>query len=476
MNINISADTHRQTPVEQSGITHTLSKFVSDLRPENIPEETRRILHAAVIDAIGCGLYGLTTEPCAIVSSYAADQGGPSEASYWAGGGGRGSITNVALAACTAVHGFDFDDHSRAKIHPGAAIIPSALALAEREGSSGKAFMTAIAAGYEVMNRISLAADPSVSRMRGWHLTGTIGTFGVAAAASSLLGFDTDTTASALGLAGTQSSGLWAFTADGAMSKRLHPGLAGRSGLMAAELAARGFHGPRKILEAEDGGFLAATSDQIHPSEISDGLGEVWRTDKTCFKPYACCGSNHAAIDALLSLKAENDLAPEMIDRITVGVSKVVERQTGFAYSRSSVLNAQMSIRYNLAVAMLDGNALVEQFTPERIAEAKVNELAGKVDVVVDADMDAVYPRLYAGIVTLTLKDGQRLTRRIDHSKGMPEAPMSLDEIRMKFLSLASAAIGDLDAETLLTDIAKTFELDNVGTLGKRLGALLLQD
>lgn len=455
--------------------TLQLAAFVAQLSADSVPEETRRVLQAAVIDAVGCGLYGLTTPACRIVQDYADSQGGPEEASLWAGGGRRVSIANAALAACTAVHGFDFDDHSRAKIHPGAAIIPAALALAERDRSSGRQLLTALAAGYEIMNRVSLAADPSAARMRGWHLTGTAGTFGVAAAASSLLGLDTQTTASAFGLAGTQSSGLWAFTADGAMSKRIHPGLAGRNGLMAAELAMRGFHGPRHVLEASDGGFWAAMSDHANPDVATQDLGRTWWTDKTCFKPYACCGSNHAAIDGLLQLRAEQELTPDMIERIAVGVAKVVERQTGFAYSRSTVLNAQMSIRYNLAVAMLDGAALLDQFTPERIEASDVNELAQRVDVIVDAEMDAVYPRLYAGTVTLHLKDGRSFTRRVDHSKGMPEAPMSSDEKKDKFFSLAGAAIGDPGARDLFDALETIFESEDAGSVARHLGRLELR-
>ncbi|MGV6876234.1 MmgE/PrpD family protein [Pseudochelatococcus sp. B33] len=462
--------------VDSDGITRQLARFVAGLDAVSIPSAVRQVLQVAVLDAVGCGLYGLTTQTCRIVQSYAADQGGPPEASLWASGGQHISVGNVALAAGTAVHGFDFDDHSRAKIHPGAAVIPAALALAERNALSGAEFLVAIAAGYEVMNRVSLAADPNSARMRGWHLTGTTGTFGVAASASRLLDLDAETTASALGLAGTQSSGLWAFNADGAMSKRIHPGLAGRSGLMAAELAARGFHGPRFILEAEDGGFLAAMSDKRCPEEAVRELGNVWRTEKTCFKPYACCGSNHAAIDAALQLISENNLSAESIDRIEVGVSAVVERQTGFPYVPSTVLNAQMSIRFNVAVAIIDRNALVEQFTSARIVDPAVCDLAARVNVVIDPEMDAVYPRLYAGIVTLKLKDGRSLTRRVDHSLGMPEAPMSTEAMTEKFMSLAGTAIGFDAARDLLTELQSIFDAPDVRPIAERIGSLTIRD
>ena len=320
--------------------------------------------------------------------------------------------------------------------------MPVVFGLGERERISGGRALAAMAAGYEAMTRVSLAANPGPARMRGWHLTGTTGTFGAAAAASVILGLDAETTASALGLAGTQSAGLWAFNADGAMSKRLHPGKAAHDGLMAALLAARGFHGPRYILETEDGGFLRVMSDVSRPEEITRDLGQAWRSQAASFKPHACCGSNHACIDAALALMREHSLRVSDIARVVAGISRVVETQTGFPYAASTVLNAQMSLRYNLAAALIDGKAFLEQFTPERIQASDTRELASRVDVEVDPEMDRIYPGLYAGIVHLETKDGSRYTRRVDHSKGMPENPMTSRDIDEKFASLASFAVG----------------------------------
>jgi len=244
------ADAARASVTETAGPTQQLADFISGVSRAGVPASVRAVLQDAVVDAVGCGLFGLTTEACGIVQAYAAEQGGPPEATLWASGGCKVSAANAALATGTAIHGFDFDDHHRSKIHPGAAVLPVALALGEQHNINGTTFLAALAAGYETMARVSLAANPNAARMRGWHLTGTTGTFGAAAAASVILGFDPATTASALGLAGTQSAGLWAFNADGAMSKRLHPGRAAQSGVMAAALAGRGFQGPRFILEA----------------------------------------------------------------------------------------------------------------------------------------------------------------------------------------------------------------------------------
>jgi 2-methylcitrate dehydratase PrpD len=454
--------------------TQALAQFIASLRQPAVPDSVRRVLQAAVVDSVGCGLFGLTTPAGRIVQEFATEQGGPEEANLWASGNSRVSSANAALAIGTAIHAFDFDDHHRAKIHPGAAVLPAVLTLGERQQIDGGTGLAALAAGYEVMARVSLAANPNSSRMRGWHLTGTCGTFGAAAAASVILRLDASTTASALGLAGTQSAGLWAFNADGAMSKRLHPGRSAQSGIIAALLAQRGFQGPRQILEAEDGGFLAATSDEVRLDEIERDLGRVWRTDAVCFKPYACCGSNHSSIDAALDLMADHGFTAASVRRVTVGVGRVVERQTGFPYRPSTVLNAQMSLRFNVAVALTDGTALVDQFTEERIVNPAVCDLASRVEVEVDPDMDAVYPGRYAGVVTIVLDDGRALRKRVDYSKGMPENRMTSKDLDAKFLSLAGAAVGAETAAQLLERIAAIFDSPNIGGLARHLGKLRL--
>jgi len=463
-------------PALVAGPTADLATFAANAAAKPIPDASRAILENAFVDSIGCGLFGLTLEPCRILQDYAAEQGGPAETTLWASGGKRVSLGNAALTMGTAIHGFDFDDHSRAKIHPGAAVLPAVLAFAERDGLSGELALRALAAGYEVMTRVSLAANPNSSRMRGWHLTGTAGTFGAAAASAVLMGLDAWTTASALGLAGTQSAGLWAFNADGAMSKRLHPGRAAQAGIVSAQLAQRGFDGPRQILETADGGFLAATSDDPRPEQAGLAIGQEWRLDGACFKPYSCCGSNHASIDASIDLMKEYGFTVDDIARIVVGISRVVERQTGFPYRQSTVLNAQMSIRYDVAVALLDGNALIAQFTPERIADPRLNALIDLVEVEVDADMDAVYPRLYAGIVTIHLKDGRALRKRVDHSRGMPENQMSAAELDAKFLSLVGVAVGAAEAERLLPEVRNAFSLPDLTPFARRLGALTIRN
>lgn len=450
------------------GITNELAAFIAELKSDIIPASTRQVLLSALIDALGCGLYGLKTPWGRILSEFVQEQGGVPETGLWATAE-RVSVANAVLLAGTAVHSFDFDDHSRAKIHPGAIVVPVALALAERQNASADLIIAAMAAGYETMNRISQAANPSRTRMRGWHLTGTTGTFAAAATASVLLGLDSATTASALGLAGTQSAGLWAFTADGGMSKRLHPGRAAQAGVTAALLAQKGFQGPRLILEAEDGGFLFAMSDSPRPEQITEDLGTRWHTDETCFKPHACCGSNHACVDAAIDLVNENAITPQDIKRIVAGIPSVVQTQTGFDYRADSVLNAQMSLRYNIAVAIVDKQVYLEQFSQERIADPLICELAGRMEIEVDPELDRLYPQIYGGRVLIETLDGKLYHRRVDYSKGMPENPMSADDIQRKFMSLAGAGVGQEAAGQILQAATALFSGGSVRDINRLL-------
>lgn len=457
------------------GITQELALFISQLQPSHISQPTRTILNKALIDSLGCGLHGLTTPWGQIMRNFALDQGGPQEAGVWASQGRKVGVAQSVLAAGTAIHAFDFDDHSRAKIHPGAVVVPVVLALGQHLDSTGERAMLALAAGYETMNRVSQAANPGRARMRGWHLTGTAGSFAAAAAAAVMLKLDAETTVSALGLAGTQSAGLWAFTADGSMSKRLHPGRAAQAGVTAAMLAMRGFEGPRQILEAKDGGFLFAMSDNPRPAEVTKDLGSLWHTDFTCFKPYACCGSNHACIDAILNLLHEHGIAPQDIKRIIAGIPSVVKTQTGFPYMADSVLNAQMSLQYNVAVAVLDGQAYLPQFSQERIVEEKVVELASRVEIVIDEELDAIYPSVYGGRITLELSSGETHTLRVDYSKGMPENQMTSEEIAEKYMFLAQYATDEKSACRILDLARNAFQLPSINELGEAMAGATLR-
>jgi 2-methylcitrate dehydratase PrpD len=267
--------------------------------------------------------------------------------------------------------------------------------------STGAELLAAIAAGYEVMVRSSLAMNPQAARLRGWHMTGVCGTFGAAAACASLLHLNAEQTAWALGLAGSQSAGLWAFNVDGAMSKRLHPGKAAHSGVLAAELAQLGFSGPTQIYEAVDGGALKAFSDASDPAPLTDRLGTVFHLEKNSIKRYSSCGATHPYIDAALDLRKRFANPWDENRRIRAGVAHMTNMQCGFEYVPAGALNAQMSLRYAIAAAFIEGQVVPAQFLDEKLSDASLVRLSNRIDLQPDAELDQYYPGSFAGWVAV---------------------------------------------------------------------------
>jgi 2-methylcitrate dehydratase PrpD len=275
--------------------------------------------------------------------------------------------------------------------------------------------------------------------------------------------------ASALGLAGTQSAGLWAFLADGAMSKRFHPGRASQSGIMAAFLAGDGFRGPTQILEAADGGFCRATSDDYDLSRITERLGETFHAGQVNIKPYACCASSHSAVDAVLELRLRHAFSAGEVEKIRVGTARSVVVQCGFEYQAAGSVQAQMSLQYIVAVTLLEGAALLEQFSEEKIADPRVLELARRVEIVADSEIDRVYPERYANRVEIILRDGRRFETRVDDAKGSSERPLSLPEVAAKFRSLSAAEMSPQQADQVIATVAKLEELNDIRVLTRLL-------
>jgi 2-methylcitrate dehydratase PrpD len=416
--------------------TRELAQWIATLRLADLPDRTRTVVRHALLDTTGAGLYGFNTPWTRMILDWA--QGGSGfapgkgESRVWGSKAPSLRAADAALVNGVAAHAFELDDYHNAKLHAGAVVIPAALALAEKHDLDGERLLTAIAAGYEVMIRSSLALNPSAARLRGWHITGICGPLGAAAAGAVLLGLNGEQTAWALGLAGTQGAGTWAFNADGTMSKRLHAGKAAHSGVLAAELAAAGFTGPTQIYEFEDGGVLKAFSDASDPAPLTRDLGRVFHLDTTAVKPYSCCGSTHAYIDAALALRRKLGAPWDTQRKVRVGTSKVVDVQCGFDYAPGSALNAQMSLRYTVAAALLDGQVLPAQFAPAKLADPALMKLAATLELVPDPELDKLYPANFAGWVAA--QHGGKWERvDILNPTGSPTSPIDAQGLIDKF-------------------------------------------
>jgi 2-methylcitrate dehydratase PrpD len=429
--------------------TRELATWVAQLDHAQIPARTCEVVRGLLLDTVGCGVYGYATPWARTLLEWARAGGSKAEATVW--GDPRPSLraSDAALVNGTSSHAFELDDYHNAKLHPGAVVIPAALAMAEKLDSSGEQLVTAIAAGYEVMIRSSLALDPSAARLRGWHLTGVCGPFGAAAACAVLMGLGAERTAWALGLAGTQGAGLWAFNADGTMSKRLHAGKAAHSGVLAAELASLGFTGPTQIYEYADGGVLKAFSDNGDPAPLTADLGRIFHLDTTSIKPYSCCGSTHSYVDAALQLRSKLGTPWDAKRKVRAGVANVVNVQCGFDYRPSSALNAQMSLRYVVAAALAEGQALPPQFSDEKIADPRLVDLAQSIELVPDAKLDALYPKEFPGWVAAESR-GEWVRADIANPTGSTAAPIDAHGITEKFRGINPALPVDEIADVAL--------------------------
>lgn len=445
-------------------VTIKLAEFNAQLTYDQISGNALITAKKCLLDSFGCALFGSTTEWGKIVNDFVQSQGGVHEATLWSTDF-VGPAANVVLGNGTMIHSFDFDDYHMTKIHPGAVVIPAALGIGENERIDGKRLLAAIVAGYETMIHISRGINPGASRLKGWHLTGTCGTFAAAVAAGNIWQFDANTMANAIGMAGTQSAGLWAFTADGSYSKRFHPGRSSQSGILAASLARRGYQGPTKILEAEDGGFFKATSYDFDFSKITDGLGEKFDTENVVIKPYPACGSLHSSIDAALVIMKENEIDIEKIKEVNVYNSEVVNVQCGFEYSPIGPLQAQMSLKYCVARAILDRMVTIAQFKEEKLSDPAAVDLSKRVNFIKHYEINRIYPRKFPSIVEIVTDDGRKLEVRVDSPKGSEENPMTWEEVQEKFKLQACDVIGEEKANTIIDIVMHLEDIKDVSEL-----------
>lgn len=414
--------------------TQRLARFIAETTYPDLPEAVTGHVKRCLLDWLGAALAG-TAEPASrAIVQMVKDLGGSGESTV-IGGSFRSSCVNAALANGVTGHAAELDDiHEASVIHPGAPVIPAALAVAERTGASGEELIAAVAVGYETGIRVAMAVMPT--HYEHWHPTGTCGTFGAAAAAGKLLGLDEETMLHALGVAGTEASGL--IESFGTMSKPFNAGRAARDGVTAALLAERGFTGPTSILDAVKG-FANATSAEPDLDEIVDALGHRYETTNTIFKRHACCGHTHGAIDAVIGLMNENDLDPRDITEISVGTYPIAVDVVGGDYSPETSAEAKFSLPYCVAAAATLGSVSLDAFTDERIADPALRELMGRVKIQVGEEFAEA--RLGGANVIIHTRTTGNLTRRVDVPRGYPENPLTSAELKEKFRELSRAVL-----------------------------------
>ena len=432
-------------------LTETLADYWSAARYEDLPPDTVRLAKRFLIDTLAAGIAGAKTDvvDAALGAAQSAVEARSGSAALW----GRPETLPAPMAAMvngTAAHALELDDFGGCG-HSGAVVTPALCALAGRVSFSGKEAITALVAGYDLAARtLDGAGGYRPHNDLGWHSTGTCGSFGAAAVSARLLGLDAERFSDALGVAGTFTGGIWAFLADGAMTKRFHPGKAAENGLTAALLAQSGMTGPRQVLEAEWGGFFSTYARGIAAPEVTlAGLGREFRIERSGMKPYACCRGLHACQDALFDLMHELGVDSTQIAGMVVHGNDQYRRQFD-RLEIGGMLDAQFSIQYVLAVGATSGRGTLDQFSPLRTNEPEVQRLMRATTVLADR---TVKPGQYPPL-EIILSDGRRMERFIPFAKGAPERPLTDAELKVKTDSLLVPALGAARAKELTDTIA----------------------
>lgn len=424
--------------------SQTLATFAANLQFDDIPPAVMRRAEDLLLDWFGSALAGKGARPVEAIAWFAS-QMGPHEGKSEVLIDRRGtSPLFAAMVNAASSHYAEQDDvHNGSVFHPAAVVFPAALAVAQSIGASGREFLTAAVAGYEVGIRIGEFLGRSHYRV--FHTTGTAGTVAAAAAAGRLLKLTPEQMLHAFGSAGTQAAGLWEFLRDAADSKQLHTAKAAGDGLMSAYLAGQGFTGARRILEGKQG-MAAGMSSDADPSKLTDRLGQRWALSETSFKFHSSCRHTHPAADALLQVVTRQDLRADQIASVMAHVHQGAIDVLGPVVDPQTVHQSKFSMGTVLGLTAQFRNAGLKEFDTA-YNDPRIAAFRDKVAMQLDEEVDSAYPARWIGKVTVVTTDGRVLEGRVDEPKGDPGNTLTRDELEQKALRLADFSGGAGEAE-----------------------------
>ena len=448
-------------------ITTELSQFVAACSTGTLPAPVVERTRLLVLDLVGNAVrarHDAESTP-ALIAAVAALGLADGPARVFADERGY-TPAGAALVNAVLGHSLDFDDtHAEAVVHPGAPVIPAALAAAEMTGASGAETLAAIVAGYEVALRLALALPAGAHYDRGFHPSATCGAFGAAAAAARVFRLDAAGVASALGIALSQSAGSLQFLANGAWTKRFQVGWAGMAGLVAATLAREGFKGAADPIEGRHG-FLNAYAPAPNPERVLRDLGTTYELMLTGVKPYPSCRWGHAGIDAALALRAELDLRPEEIEGATLGVSRAGLLLIGEPAAKKAdprnVVDGQFSGPFVIATALATGAMGWDSYG--LLDDPAIRALLPRITCENDPDIEAEFPANMSAKLTLRAR-GQVFTRTVIVPRGEPANFPDEVAFRAKFASLTEAVLGAAGTDGLAGDVLRLDRLPEAAVL-----------
>ena len=436
-------------PAQAKDVTRTLAHYVVTAKYDDLPTNVRKEGVRTLLNWVGVAIGGSRHQTVDIAIAALTPFSGPAQASLF-GRRERFDIMNAAFLNGVSSHIFDYDDtHLKSIIHPGGPVASAILALSEMQAVSGKEFLNALVLGVETECRIGNAVYPNHYDV-GWHITGTAGVFGSAAAVGKLLNLNEQQMVWALGLAASQPVGL--RESFGSMNKSFNPGRAASNGIFAAMLASKNFTSSDGMIEAKRGWANTISTKQDY-NEITGDLGKRYETALNTYKPFACGIVLHPAIDAAIQLRNENKLTADQIERVDLKVHPLVLELTGKKTPREG-LEGKFSIYHAVAVAIVEGAGGEKQFSDRAVSDPTIVALRSKVIPVITPGIDPAQVDM-----TVVLRDGRQLHRRIEHAIGSVETPMNDKQLETKFADLAD---GVLPAATVRRVMDACWNIENL--------------
>jgi 2-methylcitrate dehydratase PrpD len=417
-----------------------LIEFAHGLKIESLPPDIVKRAKGCLLDGLGCALFG-SLQPWAKIMADEMLAEGSNGASTIIGRGEKAAAPAAALCNGTALHGFELDDLlDEAIVHPGAIVIPAALASAESVNASGARLLLGIVAGYEVLNRVGLAVGVEPAH-RGFHKTTLIGPIGAAVAAGVIMGLKPEQLLAAAGLACSTSSGIKSFAAGtgGGMMKRMHAGRAAESGVRMAQLAARDFTAPPTAIDGKFGVLEVYGGKTARPELLTEGLGKTWAMTSVFVKVYSCCSWIQGAVQQLVALRGPLPLNPDDVKQVRIGVSRYAAKNNGEP-APVDIMGAQYSFPYCAALALAGDPTDPGMYLEKEIDDAARRALARRVELYTDDQMEAAYPRHYGSRIELALASGERRASFVLDPHGFPADPVTDPERIEKFTRLAGRA------------------------------------
>ena len=442
----------------------SLAEWSSTLAFDEIPAAVTEMAKLHLLDAVGVGLAALVLDEVPAARAVALELGGPEEASAL-GLPRRVGAGAAALANGTLMHALDFDDtHEVALVHSSVVAGAAGLAVGEAAGASGAELIAAVVAGYEISARVGLTSPGALHR-RGFHPTSVCGVFAAAATAARLRGLDAEQTANALGIAGSQASGLMEYLADGSQTKPLHAGWAAHAGIVAAALAAHGAGGPASVLEGRFG-LLASYAGEFDEAALTAGLGSRWETTQIAFKTYPSCHCTHAVLDAVAAAGLRAEEGGEIVALVPPGVAvELVLEPAGRKRRPATPYEAKFSLPYCVGALLARGELGLDAFTAEAIADPRALEIAERVSYEVTEFEGG--GDLSGGVRARV--GGREVEARSLHPRGGPANPLGAEEVRAKFRRSAAPALAS-QVERLL-DLMDSIERHSVAAVMEPLAA-----